>query len=63
MGGAFVAISDDATSMFWNPAGIARLAVACNLQDRQVAAQADTFEREGGFTDRMYRPRKQVRRK
>jgi hypothetical protein len=25
MGGAFVAISDDATSMFWNPAGIARM--------------------------------------
>ncbi|NNF07907.1 MAG: PorV/PorQ family protein [Candidatus Eisenbacteria bacterium] len=25
MGGAFVAVADDATSVFWNPAGIARL--------------------------------------
>ncbi len=25
MGGAFVAVADDATSIFWNPAGIARL--------------------------------------
>jgi hypothetical protein len=25
MGGAFVAVSDDATSLYWNPAGVARL--------------------------------------
>ena len=25
MGGAFVAVADDASSLYWNPAGIARL--------------------------------------
>ena len=32
MGGAFTAISDDATASFWNPAGLAQ------LQKRQIAA-------------------------
>jgi four helix bundle suffix protein len=31
--------------------------VACALLDRQVEAQAAAFEKEGGFTKRMYRIR------
>lgn len=31
--------------------------VACALLDRQVAAQAAAFEKEGGFTERLYRTR------
>lgn len=37
------------------------IAVACGLLDRQLAAQAAAFEREGGFTERLYRVRKKVR--
>ena len=39
------------------------LAVACSLLDRQLAAQATAFEKEGGFTERLYRTRSQARRK
>ena len=39
------------------------LAVACSLLDRQLAAQAAVFEKEGGFTERLYRTRSQARRK
>ncbi|MGJ3241626.1 MAG: four helix bundle suffix domain-containing protein [Opitutales bacterium] len=38
------------------------LAVACPLLDRQIAAQAAAFEKEGGFTERLYRARSQSRR-
>lgn len=37
------------------------IAVACSLLDRQLAAQAAAFEREGGFTERLYRVRKNAR--
>lgn len=37
--------------------------VACGLLDRQIAAQARAFEKEGGFTERMYRIRKEHREK
>jgi len=37
-------------------------AVATALLDRQFAAQADAFEQEGGFTERLYRTRTQRRR-
>ena len=37
------------------------LAVACALLDRQIASQAATFEKEGGFTERLYRVRSQSR--
>lgn len=37
------------------------LAVACSLLDRQIAAQADAFQREGGFTERLYRTRMKAR--
>jgi four helix bundle suffix protein len=37
------------------------LAVACSLLDRQVAQLAASFEEKGGFTERLYRVRKQKR--
>jgi four helix bundle suffix protein len=40
---------------------LALIAVACSLLDRQLAAQAAAFEKEGGFTERLYRVRAQVR--
>jgi len=44
-------------------AALTLLAVACSLLDRQLAAQAEAFEKEGGFTERLYRTRSQARRK
>jgi four helix bundle suffix protein len=38
-------------------AALVLLAVACTLLDRQLAAQAKSFEIEGGFTERLYRVR------
>lgn len=43
-------------------AALVLLGVASALLKRQVAAQATAFEREGGFTERLYRVR-QARRK
>jgi four helix bundle suffix protein len=37
------------------------IAVACSLLDRQLTALAAAFEREGGFTERLYRFRKTAR--
>ncbi len=37
--------------------------VASALLDRQIAAQAEAFKKEGGFTERLYKIRKQNRRK
>jgi four helix bundle suffix protein len=37
--------------------------VACHLLDRQLAAQAQAFTTEGGFTERLYRVRTEQRRK
>ncbi|MBM4309756.1 MAG: four helix bundle protein [Deltaproteobacteria bacterium] len=37
------------------------LAVACALLDRQLAALAQAFENQGGFTERLYRVRSQHR--
>jgi four helix bundle suffix protein len=37
------------------------LAVACALLDRQVARLAEEFETSGGFSERLYRVRKQKR--
>ncbi|MCX6348328.1 MAG: four helix bundle suffix domain-containing protein [Candidatus Aureabacteria bacterium] len=42
-------------------AALALIAVACNLLDRQLAAQAAAFEREGGFTERLCRKRQSRR--
>lgn len=44
-------------------AALTLLAVACSLLDRQLSAQAEAFEKEGGFTERLYRTRTQTRRK
>lgn len=44
-------------------AALTLLAVACSLLDRQLAAQAAAFEKEGGFTERLYRTRNKARRK
>jgi four helix bundle suffix protein len=42
-------------------AALVLLAVACALLDRQVARLAEEFETKGGFTERLYRVRKQKR--
>jgi len=39
-------------------AALVLINVACSLLDRQIAALAEAFEREGGFTERLYRIRK-----
>ncbi len=43
-------------------AALVLIAVACSLLDRQVAFLADSFEKDGGFTERMYRIRSQKRK-
>ncbi len=42
-------------------AALSLLNLACYLLDRQLAAQAAAFEKEGGFTERLYRMRSQRR--
>ena len=42
-------------------AALVLIAVACSLLDRQLAAQAHAFEKEGGFTERLYQTRQQTR--
>ncbi len=44
-------------------AALSLLNLCCHLLDRQLAAQAAAFEKEGGFTERLYRIRSQARRK
>lgn len=34
------------------------LTVACSLLDKQLTAQAEAFQKEGGFTERLYHSRK-----
>lgn len=43
-------------------AALVLITVACSLLDRQIKAQAQAFEIEGGFTERLYRVRSQRRR-
>lgn len=43
-------------------AALSLLNLCCHLLDRQLAAQAKAFEKEGGFTERLYRIRNQRRR-
>ena len=38
-------------------AALTLIAVASSLLDRQLAAQAAAFEKEGGFTERLHRIR------
>ena len=43
-------------------AALSLLNLSCYLLDRQLAAQAQAFENEGGFTERLYRIRSKKRR-
>ncbi len=43
-------------------AALVLIGVAVALLDRQLAAQADAFEKEGGFAERLYRIRHYNRR-
>jgi four helix bundle suffix protein len=36
---------------------LALIAVACSLLERQLSSLAAAFEKEGGFTERLYRVR------
>jgi len=42
-------------------AALSLLNIGCYLLDRQIKAQAAAFEKEGGFTERLYRVRQQNR--
>jgi len=42
---------------------LALIAVACSLLDRQIAAQAKAFEKNGGFTEHLYRVRSDYRKR
>jgi len=44
-------------------AALVLIAVACSLLDRQIAFQAAAFEKEGGFTERLYQKRTRSRKK
>ena len=44
-------------------AALVLIGVACSLLERQVAAQAQDFLKEGGFTERLYRVRSAQRRR
>lgn len=48
-------------SVFIANAALSLLNLCCHLLDRQIAAQAETFKKEGGFTERLYRVRSQYR--
>ena len=43
-------------------AALSLLNLACYLLDRQLSAQAAAFEKEGGFTERLYRVRSAAKR-
>jgi four helix bundle suffix protein len=65
---ASVSVRESPCSSASSPALVANAALAllnlcCHLLDRQLAAQAEAFETEGGFTERLYRVRQQRRRK
>ncbi len=44
-------------------AALVLIGVACSMLDRQIKAQADAFTQEGGFTERLYRVRKNSQKK
>lgn len=41
---------------------LALLAATCRLLDRQITSLADSFQNEGGFTERLYRMRNEIRK-
>lgn len=44
-------------------AALSLLNLCCYFLDRQLSVQAASFEKEGGFTERLYRTRSQARRR
>ena len=63
--GASIQSKQSRQSIYAGPAANAALVligVAITLLDRQVQALAASFEREGGFTERLYRTRQQRRK-
>jgi len=47
-----------------NPtAKVELLNLCCHFLDQQLAAQAKSFENEGGFTEKLYRVRSKARNK
>ena len=63
-----VQVSDSPCQSVSNSALVANAALSllnlcCYLLDRQISAQAAFFEKEGGFTERLYRVRSQARRR
>jgi four helix bundle suffix protein len=44
-------------------AALSLLNLCCYLLDRQIAAQSQDFEKQGGFTERLYRIRQSARKK
>jgi four helix bundle suffix protein len=52
-----------ASSVLQANAVLSLLNLCCFLLDRQLAAQATAFEKEGGFTERLYRIRSERRKK
>ncbi len=51
------------SSLYVANAALSLLNLACHLLDKQIAAQAAAFEKEGGFTERLYRVRTSKRGK
>ena len=49
-------------SLFLANAALSLLNLACFLLDQQIKAQAAAFEREGGFTERLYRVRTEAKK-
>lgn len=50
------------STVFAANAALSLLNLCCHLLDRQIAAQATAFEKEGGFTERLYRVRSAARK-
>jgi four helix bundle suffix protein len=50
------------SSVFVANGALSLLNLTCYLLDRQLAAQAAAFEKEGGFTERLYRVRQERKR-
>lgn len=44
-------------------AALSLIHLDCHLLDRQIQTQAEAFEKEGGFTERLYRVRSKARNK
>lgn len=51
------------SSLYVANAALSLLNLACHLLDRQLAVQAAAFEKEGGFTERLYQVRSSKRGK